>query len=179
MNLQLLVTEANLIKYGLLQQGQHISPVVLVGFRDTQASRREAEKHISWVSAQAELAFMNRLRAQRVESIKTIRTNQRSEDAQASERAASQTGAEPSSRSEGKTPFTLLYAPRLRDMSWYKTLFTLSLLEYGQISHRRWTKTKYSDYLDLIDPFLSHPKRRRPRAGGYLISGQKYTFYSL
>ena len=97
MNLQILVTEPNLRKYGLLQQGQRISPIVLVRFRDTQASRRESEKHISWVSAQAELAFMRRLKTQRVESIKAIRTHQRSKDTSALERAVSAAGAGPSS----------------------------------------------------------------------------------
>ena len=47
MNLQLLVMEANLLEYGLLQRGQRISPVSLVRFRDTQDSQREAEKYIS------------------------------------------------------------------------------------------------------------------------------------
>ena len=165
MNLQLLVTQANLLKYGLLQQGQCISLVHLVGFRDTRASRKEAEKHIAWVSAKAELAFRDKLRAQRVESIKEIRAHQRSEDALASERVVSSSGTGPSSHSEGKTPFTIHYAPHLGDKSLPGALFTPTLLECGQISHRRWTKTEYVDYLDLIDNFLSHPKHRRPRAG--------------
>ena len=46
-----------------------------------------------------------------------------------------------------------------------RDLASPSLLESGQISYRRWTQTEYSDYLALIDPFLSHPKRRLPRAG--------------
>ena len=55
MNLQILVTEANLLRFGLLQPGQRISPVSLIGFRDTPKSRAEAERHITWVSGQAEL----------------------------------------------------------------------------------------------------------------------------
>ena len=35
MNLKFLVTEANLLEYGLLRRGQRISPISLVGFRDT------------------------------------------------------------------------------------------------------------------------------------------------
>ena len=81
------------------------------------------------------------------------------------ERAASSAGVGPSSRSEGKNPFTIQYAPRLGDKSLPGALFTPTLLECGQISHRRWTKMEYADYLVLIDPFLSHPKRCRPRAG--------------
>ena len=165
MNLQLLVTEANLLRYGLLQQGQRISPVSLVGFRDTPDSRMEAERHITWVSGQAELAYMQNLRAQRVESIKAIRADQRSEAASASEGIVPSAGAGPSSHSEGKTPFAIHYAPRLGDKFLSRALASPSLLECGQVSHRRWTQTEYSDYLDLIDPFLSHPKRRRPRAG--------------
>ena len=73
MNLQFLVTEANLLEHGLLRRGQRISPVSLVGFRDTQASRLEAERHISWVSAKAEQILLNKQRAQRIESIKEVR----------------------------------------------------------------------------------------------------------
>ena len=57
MNLQFLVTEANLLECGLLRRGQRISPVSLVGFRDTPSSRLEAEKHIIRVSAKAEQIF--------------------------------------------------------------------------------------------------------------------------
>lgn len=163
------MTEANILEYGLLRRGQRISPVSLVGFRDTQASRLEAEKQISWVSAKAEQIFMNKQRAQKIESIKEVRAHQRSEDAATSERVVSSIRAGPSSRTEGKTPFTLHYAPRLGDKSLPEALFTLTLLECGQISHRRWTRTEYVDYLDLIDPFLSHPKRRRPQAGWILL----------
>ena len=104
MNLQLLVTKANFLRYRLLQQGQRISPVSLVGFRE------EAERHITWVSGQAELAYMQNLRAQRVESIKAIRADQRSEAASASKGIVSSAGAGPSSHSEGKTPFAIHYA---------------------------------------------------------------------
>ena len=37
MNLKFLVTEAKLLEYGLLRRGQRISPISLVGFRDTPA----------------------------------------------------------------------------------------------------------------------------------------------
>lgn len=154
MNLQLLVTEANLLRYELLQQGHRISPVNLTEFRDTQASRREAEKYIAWASAQAKLAYMSRLKTQRVESIKTIQAHQRFEDTLALKTIASSAGAGPSSYSESKTPFTLHYAPHLGDRPWSKALCTPTLLKCGQILHHRWTKTEYSDYLDLIDPFL-------------------------
>ena len=83
----------------------------------------------------------------------------------ASGRVVSSVGAGPSSRTEGKTPFTLHYAPRLGDKSLPGAQFTPTLLECGQISDRRWTRTEYVDYLDLIDLFLSHPKRCRPRDG--------------
>ena len=53
MNLQLLVTEANLLKFGLLRPVQRICPVSLVGFWDTPNSRAEAERHITWVLGQA------------------------------------------------------------------------------------------------------------------------------
>ena len=164
MNLKFLVTEANLLEYGLLRRGQRISPINLVGFRDTPGSRLEAEEHIARVSSMAERLFLAKQRAQRIESIKEVRALQRSEDARASERLPS-TGAGPSSQTEGKTPFTLHYAPRLGDKSLRGARFTPTLWECGQISDRRWTWTEYADYLDLIDPFLSHPKRRRPRAG--------------
>ena len=165
MNLKFLVTEANLLEYGLLRRGQRISPISLVGFRDTPASRLEAEEHSVRVSTTAERLFLAKQRAQRTESIKEVRALQRSEDAGASERRLSSTGVGPSSRTEGKTPFTLHYAPRLGDKSLLGARFTPTLLECGQISDRRWTRTEYADYTDLIDPFLSHPKRRRPRAG--------------
>ena len=165
MNLQLLVTEANLLRFGLLQPGQRISPVSLVGFRDTPQSRAAAERHIAWVSEQAELVYMQSLKAQRLESIKAIRADQRAEAVSPSRAITSSAGAGPSSRSEGKTPFTIHYAPCLGDRLISRALASPSLLESGQISHRRWTWTEYSDYLDLIDPFLSNPKRRRPRAG--------------
>ena len=164
MNLKFLVTEANLLEYGLLRRGQRISPINLLGFRDTPGARLEAEKHIAHVSSMAERLFLAKQRAQRIESIKEVRALQRSEDAAASARLTS-TGAGPSSRIEGKTPFTLHYAPRLGDESLRGARFTPTLWECGQISDRRWTWTEYADYLDLIDPFLSHPKRRRPRAG--------------
>ena len=171
MNLQLLVTEANLLRFGLLQKGQRISPVNLIGFRDTPKSQAEAERHITWVSGQAELIYGQSLRTQRIESIKAIRADQRSEAASSSRAIVSSAGAGPSSRSEGKTPFTIHYAPRLGDKLLSRALASPSLLESGQISYRRWTKTEYSDYLDLIDPFLSHPKRRRPRAGWIPLGG--------
>ena len=169
MNLQLLVTEANLLRFGLLQPGQRISPVNLIGFQDTPKSREDAERHITWVSGQAELVYMQGLRTQRIESIRAIRADQRSEAASPPRAIISSTGAGPSSRSEGKTPFTIHYAPRLGDKLLSRALASPSLLESGQISYRRWTQTEYSDYLDLIDPFLSHPKRRRPRAGWILL----------
>ena len=74
-------------------------------------------------------------------------------------------GAGPSSHSEGKTLFVIHYAPRFGDKLLSRALASPSLLKCGQISYRRWTQTEYSDYLDLIDLYLSHPKRRRPRAG--------------
>ena len=128
MNLQFLVTEPHLLEYGLLQRGQSISPVSLVGFRDTQASRREAEKHITWVSSQAELMYTQDLRTQRLESIKAIRADQRSDAALTSERVASSAGAGPSSRSEGKTLFSIHYAPRLGDKFLSRALSSPSLL---------------------------------------------------
>ena len=134
MKLHLLVTESHLLEYGLLHRGQSISPVSLVGFRDTQASRREAEKHISWVSAQAELMYMQGLKTQRLESIKAIRVDQRFDAALALERVASSASAGPSSCSEGKTPFSIHYAPHLGDKFLFRALASPSLLECGQIS---------------------------------------------
>ena len=145
MNLQLLVTEANLLRFGLLQPGQRISPVSLVGFRDNPASRAEAERHITWVSEQAERLYVQGLRTQRVESIKAIRADQRVEAAFPLRATISSAGAGPSSRSEGKTPFTIHYAPRLGDKLLSRALASPSLLESGQISYRRWTTAEYSD----------------------------------
>ena len=110
------------------------------------------------MSTKAERLFLAKQMAQRIESIKEVRALQRSEDAGASEKGLSSTGAGPSSRIKGKTPFTLHYAPRLGEKSLPGARFTPTLLECGQISYRRWTRTEYVDYLDLIDLFLSHPK---------------------
>ena len=130
-NLQLLVTETNLLRFGLLQPGQRISPVNLFGFRDIPKSREDAERHITWVSGQAELVYMRGLRTQRIESIRAIRADQRSEAASPPRAIISSTGAGPSSRSEGKTPFTIHYAPRLGDKSLSRALASPSLLESG------------------------------------------------
>ena len=142
MNLQLLVTEANLLRFGLLQPGQRISPVSLVGFRDTPNSRAEAERHITWVSRQAELIYRQSLRTQRIESIKATRADQRFEVVSPSREVVSSAGAGPSSRSEGKTPFAIHYAPHLGDKSLSRALASPSLLKSGQISYRRWTQTE-------------------------------------
>lgn len=131
MNLKFLVTEANLLEYGLLRRGQRISPVSLVGFRDTPASSLEAEKHTARVSAKVKQIFLAKQRVQRIESIKDVRALQRSEDAATSERVVSSVGVGPSSPTKGKTPFPLHYAPRLGDKSLPEAQFTPTLVECG------------------------------------------------
>ena len=131
MNLQILVTEANLLRFGLLQPGQRISPVSLVGFRYTPNSQSEAERHITWVSGQAELVYRQNLRTQRIESIKAIRADQRSEAVSPSKVVVSSVGAGSSSRFEGKTPFIIHYAPCLGDKLLSRALASPSLLKSG------------------------------------------------
>ena len=72
LDLSILVTEPNLIRFGLLSIEQRMSNLELTKYRQSKKSRELASRHINYIEGLAKKVFHRRLAEERLVNAQTI-----------------------------------------------------------------------------------------------------------